>query len=161
MEHIELFGQFGILILLLLLGLIAGGMAERRHLSSLAQREAANGDFLVCQVRSMPLAVAGPSPPTLITSETVVASDYLKSFLSGIRKIFGGELRSYNSLAVRARREALQKLIEVAKGHGYNALCNLRFESADIGGNAKKRGRLPMVAIMASATAYHCSPVSL
>jgi uncharacterized protein YbjQ (UPF0145 family) len=96
------------------------------------------------------------SPPTIVFGEVAIASDYLKSFLARLRKIFGGEMRSYHSLLVRARREALQQLVESARAQGYNAICNIRVESSDIAGNAKRK-RMPMVAIIASATAYHRS----
>jgi uncharacterized protein YbjQ (UPF0145 family) len=154
MEHLF---ELGIFVILLMLGLFAGGYAERRHLRHLAGREATNEGFLLSQLRSFPNAVVGGAPPMLVTAEAVIASDYLKSFLSGMRKIFGGEMLSYHSLAVRARREVMQRLIEQARERGYNALCNVRFESADVGGNSKRRNRMPMVAVLGSATAYHCS----
>jgi uncharacterized protein YbjQ (UPF0145 family) len=154
MELFQYIFEFGILVALLALGLLAGGYAERKHLRSLASREAANGDFFVTQVRTFPDAVMLGTPPTIVFGQAAIASDYLKSFLSGLRKIFGGELRSYHSLTVRARREALQQLVESARAQGYNALCNVRMESADIAGNSKRRS-MPMVAILASATAYH------
>ncbi len=152
MEHII---EFGLLAVLLLLGLIAGGYAERRHLKSLAEREAANAHVFISQMRSFPYAIASDRPPMIVVGEVAIASDYLKSFLSGIRKIFGGEMRSYHSLAVRARREAIQQLVEQAQAQGYNAICNIRLESADIGGNSKRRS-MPMVAVLASGTAYNC-----
>ncbi|HEY3394536.1 MAG TPA: heavy metal-binding domain-containing protein [Lacipirellulaceae bacterium] len=154
MEVFQYFFEFAILVGLLTLGLLAGGYAERKHLRSLASREATNGDFFVSQVRTFPDAVAAGAPPTIVFGEVTIASDYLKSFLSGLRKIFGGELRSYHSLTVRARREALQQLVESARAQGYNALCNVRMDSADIAGNSKRRS-MPMVAILASATGYH------
>ena len=151
MEHII---EFGFLVVLLALGLLAGGYAERKHLRSLAAREAANVDFFISQLKSFPGVVPGMTAPTIVFGEVVIASDYLKTFVSGLRKIFGGELRSYNSLLGRARREALQRLVERAHEGGYNAICNVRLESADIGGNSKQR-RMPTAAILASATAYH------
>jgi uncharacterized protein YbjQ (UPF0145 family) len=144
-----------VLLALLALGLLAGGFAERRHLRNLAERESGNGDFLISQLRSFPDAVVGPTPPTFVVGEAVIASDYLKTFLSGLRKIFGGEMRSYQTMLTRARREALQRVVEDARRRGYNAICNVRLDGADVGGNSKARRRLPMVAIIASATAYH------
>jgi uncharacterized protein YbjQ (UPF0145 family) len=154
MESLPYIFEFGILVALLALGLLAGGYAERKHLRNLASREAANGDFFISQVKSFPDAVTLGTPPNIVFAEVAIASDYLKSFLSGLRKIFGGELRSYHSILVRARREALQQLVERSREQGYNAICNVRLEAADIAGNAKQR-RMPMVTILASATAYH------
>ena len=154
MESFQYIFEFAVLVALLTLGLLAGGYAERKHLRNLASREAANGDFFISQVKSFPGAVLLGTPPTIVFGQTAIASDYLKSFLSGLRKIFGGELRGYNSLLVRARREVLQQLVERAREQGYNAICNVRLETADIGGNAKSR-RMPMVAVLGTATAYH------
>lgn len=152
----DLIFSVGIPVVLLALGLFVGGYTERRHFRKLAEREAANGDFLIAQVKTYPHAVAGPHPPTLIIGEAVIATDYLKSFLAALRRIFGGEVRSYRSLLTRARAEALQRIVEQARELGYNAVCNVRFESADVGGNSQMR-RVAMVAILASATAYHCA----
>lgn len=149
--------QFGILVGLLALGLLAGGFAERRHLRNLATREANNGGFFISQVKLFPGLARGPKAPTIVISEVVIATDYFKTFLAALRKIFGGELRSYRSLLDRARREALQRLVEQARTQGYNAICNVRIESADVGGNTMRR-RAAMVAILASATAYHRAP---
>jgi uncharacterized protein YbjQ (UPF0145 family) len=142
-------------LLLIALGLFVGGHIERRHFRLLDQREAENGSFLITQLKSYPFAVAGPSAPSIFFGEAVISSDYLKSFLGGIRKIFGGEMRSYQSLLVRARREALQRLVEDARRQGYNAVCNVRYYSTDISGASKSRKKAVMVTLLASATAYH------
>jgi uncharacterized protein YbjQ (UPF0145 family) len=89
----------------------------------------------------------------MIVKEVVIASDYLKSFLAKLRNIFGGEVRSFETLLERARREALLRIIEEAQSNGYNAICNLRMDTAEIGGNLDKKGAA-MATILASATAY-------
>jgi uncharacterized protein YbjQ (UPF0145 family) len=147
----------GIPIALLALGLFAGGYAERRHIRSLQQREAATRDMLVTQIKSFPGHVPGTNSPQVILAEVVIASDYLKTFLAGIRSFFGGEVGSYQTLLDRARREATQRILEQARRQGYNAVCNLRLETADIGGNSVTQGknRMVMAAILASGTAYN------
>lgn len=154
------FDYFELIVLgiLLALGLFVGGYTERRHIRSLDEREANSRDFFISQVRSFPDAVVGATPPTFVVGEAVIATDYLKTFLAGIRKIFGGEMRSYQTLLTRARREALQRVVEQARRSGYNAICNVRFDGLDVGGNSKTKRRIAMVAIMASATAYHRAP---
>lgn len=142
-------------LFLIALGLFVGGFIERRHFRMLEERESANGSFLITQLKSYPFAVAGPSAPSILFGEAVISSDYLKTFLGGIRKIFGGEMLSYQSILVRARREALQRLVEDARQQGYNAVCNVRFYSTDISGASKSRKRAVMVTLLASATAYH------
>lgn len=146
----------GTTVLLLALGLIVGGTIERRHFKALDLREATNGDFLVTQLKSYPYAVADAVPPTVLFGEVVISSDYLKTFLGGLRKIFGGEMKSYQSLLVRARREALQRVVEQAKAQGFNAVCNVRYYSTDIAKSTRGKNRAVMVTLMAAATAYHC-----
>jgi len=137
------------------LGFFVGGWTERSHFKRLDERESGNGDFMVTQIKTCHDASGDGPPPTMLIGEAVIASDYLKSFLGKLRNIFGGEVKSYQSLLERARREALQRIIEQARAAGYNAVCNVRFQNADIGGNtaAKKKG-VVMASILASATAY-------
>lgn len=147
-----LFG-FGTPAFLILLGLVAGRAAERRHFRSLERRERDLADMNATDVRTY-LGGAEPSRrAALVTAEVVIANDYLKSLLSALRKIVGGELRSYGSLMLRARREALLRLKEKARRMGHNAICNVRYETADIGGMARKGGAATVV-VSASATAY-------
>lgn len=137
----------------LLLGLVAGGTIERRHFRSLDEREAENDDVMVSQIRSFPFATNTiERPPKILVAEVVVSSDYLKSFLASFRNIFGGEVKSLQTLLTRSRREALLRLVEQARSEGYNAICNVRFDTADVGGQGKQKAH--MSSVMASATAY-------
>jgi uncharacterized protein YbjQ (UPF0145 family) len=151
---IELIIQVGIVVFLLALGLIAGTIAERKHLESLAEREENNGPFLVTQLKSFPAYAMGSSDPQFVVAEAAFSSDYFRTFLASLRRLFGGEVKSFHSLLQRTRREATQRVIEQAQALGYNAICNLRLDSADIAGNSKRRGAA-MACIIASATAYH------
>lgn len=146
--------------LIIVLFLLAGGytfgtIAERRHLAKLDSRESGNGSFLVTQLKSFPAHASGSTSPQIVLAETVVASDYFKTFLASLRRLFGGEVRSFHSLLERARRETTQRLVEQAQELGYNAICNLRLETADVAGSTASRKRAAMVAILGSATAYH------
>jgi uncharacterized protein YbjQ (UPF0145 family) len=53
-------------------------------------------------------------------------------FVAGIEGMFGGEVTSYSSEAEKARRESLQRLIEVATKMGANAVIAADFETSDI-----------------------------
>ena len=135
------------------LGFFAGSAAERKHFAHLAQKE--YDTQAVIQTNSKQFLAPSVNmqlPPTMVVAETVIASDYFKNFLSQFRKFFGGELRSYHSLMDRARRETTVRLLETARSLGYNAICNVRLETADVGGKT-----MVMVAILGSATAYHSS----
>ncbi len=154
----ELALQIGITAFLVCLGLW-GRVREKNHFKRLDAREAATAGFMVHQVKSFPHAISAKGPPKLIVAEAVIATDYLKSFFASLRNIFGGEMRSYQTLLTRARREAVLRIVDQARQEGSNAVCNLRLENADIGGNTSKRGTV-MASILASATAYHQEPAS-
>jgi uncharacterized protein YbjQ (UPF0145 family) len=139
---------------LVFFGLIIGRTVEKRHFRRLDTFDAQYQDFLVTQLKSFPLSVAGKSAPSLVVAEVVIASDYLKSWFAKWRNLFGGELRSFQTLQTRAKREVMQRLIKSAMEQGYNAICNVRIESADVGGATVER-QTPMAAVIATATAYH------
>lgn len=145
---IDLVVNLGIPLTLFILGWLIGGRRERAHLRDLARREADNAHILRTDLRAY-----GPADPTagaiLVTTEVVIASDYCKAFLASLRKLIGGNLRSYETLLERARREALMRLVEQARSQHFNALCCVRLESSSVG-----KGLMPMVAVLASATAY-------
>lgn len=144
-------------------GVLIGRTMESRHFRRLEQHAQANADFLVTQLRSFPYAQpaafgksgSGMVAPTLICSEVVIASDYLKNFFASWRNFFGGEVRSYSRMTDRAKREAVARLIDQAKALGFNAICNVRVETAEIG-DRRKQGAQAMASCLAYATAYHC-----
>ncbi|WP_425397873.1 YbjQ family protein [Aeoliella sp.] len=146
----------GFVTFMLALGFFVGGWQERSHIKKLDDRESANGDFLITQGKTAYNVSPDGPPPTILIGESVIASDYLKTFLAGLRNLFGGEVKSYQTLMDRARREALQRIVEQARAGGYNAVCNVRMQAADVGGSTSMgKKAMVMAAILASATAYH------
>lgn len=141
-------------VVLLMLGFSIGTITEYRHFKNLQRREQALNHIVQTQNRIFLAPTPGEVPPAIICCETAIASDYFKNFLAAFRKLFGGEMRSYHSLMVRARRETLTKMLEQANLRGYNAICNVRLETADVGGNFQKKGTV-MVCMLGTATAYH------
>lgn len=137
-------------VVLFSLGYFVGGSREKRHFKELDEREA-RSNVVVSQVKSFPFATQAELPPKIVVAEVVIGSDYLKTFLAAFRNFFGGEVQSFQTLLTRSRREALLRLSEQAEAQGYNAICNVRFDTADIGGGQKK---VHMSAVLASATAY-------
>ena len=141
----------------LLLWWMIGRSQERRHLRSLAAREAEFKDFFVSSFRSLPGAAAGGPPPELVCGEVAIASDGFKSWVFGLRNLIGGESRSFSLLFERARREAVARMVADARERGFNAVCNVRFSTVDIGGNAaaSRKKALRMAVCTVSGTAYH------
>ena len=155
--------QLGIFLFLIgFCGLVIGRTVEKRHFASIQEREAATkGQMLITQLKSFPNFASGSKVPTVVMTEVVIGSDYLKTWLSQWRNLFGGEMRSFRSLQERAKREALLRLAEQAQAKGYNALCNVRFNGADVGGNTSgRKNKIHFAAIIATATAYDASQTS-
>ena len=140
----------------LFVGWLAGHLSETKHERSLAAREEALKDVETTDLRN-PLGFAGAEGPcSLVSGEAVVASDTFKTWVFGLKNIVGGESKTFTRLFDRARREALLRMKERARELGCNAVCNVRFDSADIGGNAagaKKKGSNMAVALV-SGTAW-------
>ena len=145
--------QLGIFTVLIALGLILGRRTEKRHFESLAKRERELKGFLVSDLKGFPGEVLPEKGSSMVFAEAVIATDYLKTFLAKIKKILGGELKSYESLMERARREAMVRMLQEAKFLRHNAVCNVRMDTADIGAGSTQKGTA-MVVVMVSGTAY-------
>ena len=137
-------------LLLLLSGLVIGSFVEAAHLRGLAVRESNLSGILVSDMKRLPENWL-VSDPVLVVGEVVIATDYFKVFAASIRKLFGGRVRSYETLMERARREAIVRMLELARQSGANVVCNVRVETATIQG--KQKGKSGGVEVMAYGTA--------
>ena len=140
----------------LFVGWLAGHLSETKHERSLAAREGALKDIETTDLRNPPGFAGAEGPCSLVSGEAVVASDTFKTWVFGLKNIVGGESKTFTRLFGRARREALLRMKERARELGCDAVCNVRFDSADIGGNAagaKKKGSNMAVALV-SGTAW-------
>ena len=148
----ELLGLI-LFLALLLVGLLAGGWNERRHYESIRRREAALAALPV-----MPSAEWDTDREVeaawMVASSVVVSVDYFKRFAMGIRNLFGGNVRSYESLLDRARREAVLRVKESCAGRA-DIVVNLRLDTSSISGAKAKRdaNSIGAVEVIASGTA--------
>jgi len=131
--------QFLLPLLLLLTGLLAGKIIEKRHLKRLDAKEAELKGIIQCNLGSTTKVISA-SDSTLVSGSVVIATDHFKVFLAFFRNIFGGEMKSYNSLMIRARREAIVRMLEEAKVFNARIVTNIRFETATIQGKKKYGG---------------------
>ena len=153
-DLIELIIGISITLVLIIIGFTAGTISQKQHIESLTRRRRALAHVLVTDLRSFP-AGADPQPtPTIVIAEVVMGADYWKAFVGKLKKIIGGALGSYELLMYRARDEAVVRLMEQAQALGYDSLCNLRLDTADIAALSKGQQGIGMIGVVASATAY-------
>ncbi len=146
--------QIIIVAVLVSLGYFFGKRAEAKHFKSIIEREA--------KMNALP-AMASRLPPqdhqyeqTLVSGNVVIANDYFKSFVAGIRNFFGGKISTYETLLDRARREALLRMKEEAHTLGAELVFNVKYETSSISGQAKKR--IPIIEVHAYGTALKRMP---
>lgn len=143
-----------IFIVLLAMGYGFGRYAENRHYKSILTREK--------ELNSIP-AVATKIPPLgsqnlnshLVAGNVVISIDYFKRFIAGLRNIFGGRVRSYETLLDRARREAILRMKEEAKELNAELVFNIKLETSSI--FKGKRNSVGSVEVLAYGTALYPS----
>ena len=125
-------------LILIVVGYVVGTLAEKRHYRSIHKRE---NEFLHLPAVSMK-TVEYPDETVksaeLVYGSAVISVDYFKRLLAGLRNIFGGTVKSYESLIDRARREAMLRMKEMAQGA--TVIVNVRIETATVGKKANKKG---------------------
>ena len=75
-----------------------------------------------------------------------------KRFLAGLRSLVGGPVRSYESLLDRARREAILRMQKVARDSGFDAVVNVRLETARLASTWRRNQRTAGVEVLAFGT---------
>ncbi|MCB2145411.1 MAG: YbjQ family protein [Deltaproteobacteria bacterium] len=121
---------------LLALGYGVGTWAEKRHYHSIAEREKTTINLPAVTLKSVDIPEHKIRSAQLVHGSAVISVDYFKRILASLRNIFGGNVKSYESLLDRARREALLRMKEMAGDA--TVIVNVRIETAAIG---KQSGR--------------------
>ncbi len=157
-----IFGLFvvGLPVFMLAFAWAMGVWVTRRHEADLAQRELAVAHILIHNSGRLQDATTGPHPPMMITSEVTLGVDHFRGFLGQWKSLFGGQVRSYQMVLDRARREVVMRMLEQANEMGYTALANLRIDFADISGSALTRRKAADISVLATGTAYFVAPKS-
>ena len=127
----ELIIQLVVVAILLLVGLVFGRMAEKRHFAELAKKEAELRDILVFTGKVVP-ADLDVAHSALVCGSVVVAEDYFKRVAAAVKSLVGGRLTAYESLMDRGRREAVVRMKEQARRLGATMVFNVRFETASL-----------------------------
>jgi uncharacterized protein YbjQ (UPF0145 family) len=136
-------------VTLVVVGFVAGRIAERRHYASIRLRETALRGIQMFATRFPP--TLEPRPQHLVAGSVVVSDDYFKRVVAGLQSLIGGRLKSYESLIDRARREAILRMKAEAQAVGATTIVNVKFQTFAVGG--KKDGSLRAVEVLAWGTA--------
>lgn len=65
---------------------------------------------------------------------TVRARNIGSQLGSGIKSMFGGELKGMTQALADSRHQVLERMVEEAEGKGANAILAMRFDTSDLGG---------------------------
>ena len=68
----------------------------------------------------------------LVQGSTVRSKHLGRDIMSGLKNIFGGELKAYTELLEDARREAIERMCQQAESIGANAVLNVRFSTSSV-----------------------------
>ncbi len=129
----------GITPLMILGAWISGRLLERRHLNKLLLLESGSRDVLAVTIEDIPPDWHVESCE-FVMGNVVISQDYFKRVAASIKGIFGGNIRVFEPLLERARREALMRMKGVAHARGYDKIINVRLETATLAsarGNGK------------------------
>jgi uncharacterized protein YbjQ (UPF0145 family) len=127
-----------IFFILITVGYIAGTLAEKRHYRSIRKRENAFLNLPAVTMKGVDYPAEKVKSAQMVYGSAVISIDYFKRMLAGLRNIFGGTVKSYETLIDRARREALLRMKEMAGSA--TVIVNVRIETSTIGKRANKKG---------------------
>lgn len=140
--------DFFLFLVLVVVGYVAGRIAEARHYRSIIAREKRLSGVLAFSNR-FPPPLPTPHDAVMVSGSVVISHDYFKQAVAGLQTLFGGRLRSYESLIDRARREAVLRMKEKAGRRLATMIINVKFQTFSIPGNTG----LGAVEILAFGTA--------
>ena len=128
--------QLIIFIILMAIGYFIGGHREKQHYNSIFEREKQLNKVLLFDVKNIPETLSG-SGGQLVVGHSVISVDYFKKFVAGLRLLFGGRLKAFESLLDRGRREAILRMKEEAESLGANMVFNIKFETSSVSKGSK------------------------
>ena len=123
--------QIVFFLVLLAIGVFAGRANERKHYRELEEAEEDLRDIAVSNGR-VPGEAGTFSGGKLVVGSVVIAEDFFKRVASSLKSLVGGNLRSYETLLERGRREAIVRMKREARRLGATHVVNVRLETASL-----------------------------
>ena len=140
--------EFSILIGLIVTGYVIGQYLERRHYRSIDQRERDIINLITTSSKHPIGEIPSEVRAEIVKGACVISPDYFKRFVARLRQLFGGNVRSYETLIDRARREAVLRLKESCTDA--SQIINLRIETSSI--SKGRRNEVGSIEVLAYAT---------
>jgi len=119
------------ILVLLLIGFVFGKINETNHFRRLHLNEEKYAHIDVFNIKR-PMEDLAPDG-MLVSGNVVIAVDYFKMIVAGLKTLIGGRLNTYESLMERARREAVIRLKKEADAIGADAVYNVRIQFSTVG----------------------------
>lgn len=138
-----------IFIVLMTIGYLAGTWAEKKHYESIEKREKEYLHLPAVTIKETSVHEADVEKAEIVYGNAVISIDYFKRILARLRNIFGGNVKSYESLIDRARREAILRMKEMAPDSAM--IINVRIETSSI--SKSERGNVGCIEALAYGTA--------
>jgi uncharacterized protein YbjQ (UPF0145 family) len=142
--------QLIVFLVFLSLGFFFGVNNEKKHYASIKKREKELSHIPALNFKTAPFQNELIQDQKLVIGSTVVSIDYFKLVLAGIKSLFGGRLKSYESLVDRARREAVIRMKKNALD--YKMIINVRIETSTISSGTQNKG-VGSIEVLAYGTA--------
>ncbi len=142
-----------VFFLLLIFGYTIGSINEKNHYKSIEEREKKTLPLPVVNMKKVEdILKPGKkiASAELVTGSVVVSIDYFKRILASLKNLVAGNVRSYETLIDRGRREAILRMKEAADSP--DIIMNLRIETSTIGRSAN-RNSIGSIEVLAYGTA--------
>ncbi len=134
----------------MIIGYTSGNILEKRHFKSIRKREEEMVGLPTIMLKR-PLDSDNISSVKLVNGSVVISIDYFKKFVASLMNFFGGRIGTYETLIDRARREAILRMKDDAKGA--SEIINIRIETSSISKNAAQN--IGSVEVLAYGTAIY------
>lgn len=140
-----------VLLALIVTGYIVGQFLEKRHYQSIHKRERELVNLVTTSSKRPVGDIPAQVRAEIVQGASVISVDYFKRFVAGLRQLFGGNIRGYETLVDRARREAILRLKESCADA--SQIINLRIETSSI--TKGRRDQIGSIEVHAYATAIY------
>ena len=91
----------------------------------------------------------------LLTANVSIGPSWWQLLQTGLKQLIGGRIHSLDRVLEFGRREALQRLREVAQAEGVDHVINVRLDTAEIVANRGRNSKTAAVEIFAYGTGVH------